>query len=353
MTIAGRKPILSQLKEGAAPDLTPLGRIAAAALRALHLVKAAVGVADYVIMPDHVHFLMVVNYDKDPQISPVYLAKRLMEVIEMAAANRGKPNGPEAPPLEPSPELLATYLREAIRLTDIEYCYGPEALRGLGAEPSVLSAHAREYFDRFVWVELSYSSLQLKCIREYIKLNPARYFWKRNHPDKFAVHRGLQTAAIKRACAKLPYGGKLRFDGVGELSLLASPFLFHVRLTLKKSVQEHAAAIAEIVERAKRGQVPVSGFISPGEKEALRRLKAEPRARFIRLLPAEMPPRYDPSAEDSRELAAGRMAIISAFPDAGKISAVAMRQDSALAHTFRAQCLRMNDMAAALCDFAA
>lgn len=55
---------------------------------------------------------------------------------------------------------------------------------------------------------------------------------------------------------------------------MGSPFLFHVRLTLKKTVAAHEAAIDEIVEKAKKGWVPVSGFISPGEKEALRRLKA-------------------------------------------------------------------------------
>ena len=48
----------------------------------------------------------------------------------------------------------------------------------------------------------------------------------------------------------------------------------------------------------------VSGFLSPGEKELLRCLKAEPRARFVKTLPYALPSRYDPSAEDSREIAA-------------------------------------------------
>ena len=85
--------------------------------------------------------------------------------------------------------------------------------------------------------------------------------------------------------------------------------------------------------------IPVSGFLSPGEKEALRRLKAEPLARFIKMRPCALPPKYDPSAEDSRELAADRMLILSGFPqsvvDAGAI--------------FRANCLAMNEMAAAIC----
>ena len=97
------------------------------------------------------------------------------------------------------------------------------------------------------------------------------------------------------------------------------------------------------------GWVPVSGFISPGEKEALRRLKGEPMARFIKLLPYELPDRYDPSAEDSREIAAGRLAILSAARGTAAISALVMRRDPTAAHAFRRNCLEMNEIAAALC----
>ena len=130
-----------------------------------------------------------------------------------------------------------------------------------------------------------------------------------------------------------------QWDAVGDLTLLGSPFLFHVRLTLKKTVAEHEAAIAEIVDKARRGAIPVSGFISPGEKEALHRLKAEPRARFVKMLPYALPPRYDPSAEDSRELAAHRMVVLSGFPQT-------VRDDRA---AFRRNCLAMNDLAAEIC----
>ena len=136
---------------------------------------------------------------------------------------------------------------------------------------------------------------------------------------------------------------------LGDIGLLGSPFLLHVRLTLKKTVTEHAAAIDEIVEKAKRGYIPVSGFISPGEKEVLRRLKAEPRVRFVKLVPFALPPRYDPSAEDSRELAADRLAIVSLQPETAAIRSLDIRQSQAAAHAFRANCLAMNALAAALC----
>ena len=210
---------------------------------------------------------------------------------------------------------------------------------GAGAVRSVV-------FARDCYIELSFDSRQLKAIRHYIKLNPARALWKSSHPDRFICHRAIKSRRLARFAPRL-------FDGIGALPLLGSPFLFHVRLTLKKSVAEHEEAIAGIVEKARRGMIPVSGFISPGEVEALRRLKAEPRARFIKLLPCELPPRYDPSAEDSREIAAGRLLILSCFRGTPAITSLDMKRNPAAAHAFRRNCLAMNDLAAQLCDNAA
>ena len=59
---------------------------------------------------------------------------------------------------------------------------------------------------------------------------------------------------------------------------------------------------------------------------------ATPNARFVKMLPCALPPRYDPSAEDSRELAADRLLILSGFTNTTPhISALAMRRDPAAA----------------------
>ena len=174
----------------------------------------------------------------------------------------------------------------------------------------------------------------------YIRLNPARKLWKLAHPDRFVCFQKIRHAILAPS---------RRWQGMGDLTLLGSPFLFHVRLTLKKSVAEHEAAIAEIVAKAKRGMIPVSGFISPGEVEALRRLKAEPHTRFIRMMPCSLPPSYDPSAEDSRELAADRLLILSGFTDTPPVPARDIRRCLGASHQFRQNCLKMNDLSAALC----
>ena len=376
---AERRAVFSRLvSEGGRPELSDIGELARAALRAVHRVWSAVTVSDYVIMPDHLHFLLIVNYDYDKSISPLFIAHRVADAVEMAVARGLERTGALAPAPPATPPSLATLapeppvtpqplttrapaklaeqraaemeglLKASVEAANVVAATGGLAVeKGLHFGAIVGGAGARApvrsvVFARDCYIELSFDARQLKAIRHYIKLNPARALWKLRHPDLFLCHRAIKA---RRLAPLAP----MSFDGIGALPLLGSPFLFHVRLTLKKTVAEHAAAIEEIIEKARHGMVPVSGFISPGEKEALRRLKAEPRARFVKLLPYTLPARYDPSAEDSREIAAGRLLILSCFRDTPGISSLDMKHNRAAAHRFRQNCLAMNDIAARLC----
>ena len=392
LVVAERRQVLSSIAEleasgqaGASgragrPALLPLGEIVVAALRAIHRVWPAVTISDYVVMPDHLHFLLIVDYNRHQGIAPLFIAHRFADAVERARAlveeRNGRGSAPNpgrapSPSVGPNPgrapnpgeghdlgraagalaerrvEFMAGLLREAAAAAREAAPGGLKVERGLrfgerrggaGARAPVRSV----VFARDCYIELSFDSRQLKAVRRYIKLNPARAIWKARHPDLFICYRAIKS---ERFAAFAPR----RFDAIGALPILGSPFLFHVRLTLKKTVAEHEAAIQEIVEKARHGMVPVSGFISPGEKEALRRLKAEPSARFVKLLPHALPARYDPSAEDSREIAAGRLVILSAFPDTPAIGSPAMKRDPAASHRFRQNCLAMNDLAARLC----
>ena len=105
----------------------------------------------------------------------------------------------------------------------------------------------------------------------------------------------------------------LSWSAIGDVTLLASPFLYPVRLSMKRTAEELESEIAEHVERARHGWTPVCGFLSPGEREFERRLKALPFSRWIKAVPYGLPERYDPSVEDSRWLAAHRELILSSF----------------------------------------
>lgn len=368
LVVAERREVLSRVTdERSRPALTRIGEIVQFALRAIHRVWPAATVSDFVIMPDHLHFLLIVDYGKDAAFSPLFVAHRLADAVEAVAERTG--GAPEPPRQAASTDdreakraiderkiaFMAARLREA-RIAANEAAqrgglkvekgqrFGERVDGGMAAGGAGAAAPVRTVvFARDCYIELSFDSRQLKAVRHYIKLNPARRLWKLRHPDLFVCHRAIKAARVVALAPR-------QFDGLGNLTLLGSPFLFHVRLTLKKTLAEHEAAIVEIVEKAKRGWVPVSGFISPGEKEALRRLKGEPAARFIKLLPSALPNRYDPSAEDSREIAAGRLAILSAAGDTAAISSLMMRRDPSAAHAFRRNCLELNDIAAALCE---
>ena len=307
----------------------------------LHTLCPALTASNFVIMPDHVHLLLMVDFSR--------LQGRFNPLVFIHWFRDWSSRAGDVTPVAPR--------------NWSEFYESGESERVIAWEEGF-------------WLDLAMGSRHLKAIRRYMKLNPARLLWKLRHPDRFKVvkvatarlfpneERGQSPEPPRVGQAPEPPGGAGDDGGSGEspvpclppvltalgdIGLLGSPFLLHVRLTLKKTVSEHAAAIDEIIEKAKRGYIPVSGFISPGEKEVLRRLKAEPRVRFVKLVPFALPPCYDPSAEDSRELAADRMAIVSLQPETAAIRSIDIRRSQSAAHAFRANCLAMNDLAAALC----
>ena len=295
ITIAteGRVKVLSRINPDATVTLLPAGEAVVAVWRETNSRNPALTASNFIIMPDHIHLLLIANYDLNPSFDVIGWIKDFQRRSEALAINDtgASPRAPNA--------------------------------AGFGAV-------APFHWERSFWLVLSFSSRQLKAIRRYIKLNPARALWKARHPNRF-----MRLANIRHPILD----ASRQWDAIGNPLLLSSPFLFHVRLTRKLSLEEHRPAIDEIVEKARRGMIPVSGFLSPGEKEALRRLKAEPHARFIKMRPCALPPHYDPSAEDSRELAADRLLIISGFPQS-ITDAVGI---------FRANCLLMNDLITEMC----
>lgn len=368
--VRGRRAVLSRLVEGAKrPELTKAGECVKALWLAVHGLNPALTASEFVIMPDHVHLLLIVNYDLDPNFRPLVFLHWFMEESErmIAAMGAGRAReratdggctpeprpvegafragaAPEPPTAEGVADLAADWaalLPTSMRAT---YCPGLQpalvdetASRGLGAQPALVAPSAvggsgvkppsfAFRWDRRFWLDLSFDARQLAAIRRYIRGNPARALWKRQHPDRFACHPRIRHRILDPA---------FTWSACGELTLLASPFLLAVSLTRKKALAEHEAEIAALVEKARQGWVIVCGFLSPGENELARRLREEPRARWIKTLAQGLPPRYDPSLADSRELAAGRLLILSALPVGAPFD--------------WNTCHKMNDLAAAMC----
>ena len=333
VALEGRRPLLSRLEsEQSRPTLSTFGETVKATLLAMHGAFPCATVSDFVIMPDHVHFLLIADYSRDAGFSPLWAAHRLLDATEMTW---GMDGGSAPAPPEALASAIAAARRNQGRLT----IDGAPPIVGSGAQPisrtqsfggSGAQPPSVPRWNRHCYIELSFDARQLKAIRRYIRLNPARAIWKQRHPDRFIRFANIRHSVLDPT---------RRWDAMGNLALIASPFLFHVRLTMRKTAEEHAPEISVILSRAERGLVPVSGFISPGEKELLRRLKAVPGTRFAKMVPFSLPPRYDPSAEDSRELAADRMLILSGFPQGTPDSR----------ESLRARCNIMNDLAATIC----
>jgi len=152
-------------------------------------------------------------------------------------------------------------------------------------------------------------------------MNPARYFWKQDNPDMFQCRANLRHPILDPA---------LPWSAVGDITILASPFLYLVRLTMQKTAAELEGEIATLLDRAAHGWTPVCGFLSPGEREFERRLKALPHSRWIKTVPYGLPLRYDPSVEDSHWLAEHRQLVLSSF-DRDEFSPFEVRRNACLA----------------------
>ena len=102
LALEGRPEALSELvDEQSRPRLTALGEIVKAAFVAVHQVWPAATLSDFVIMPDHIHFILIVNYEVAPDFNPLFFSHILMTAIEQGWANHhGQGSGaPEPPPV--------------------------------------------------------------------------------------------------------------------------------------------------------------------------------------------------------------------------------------------------------------
>lgn len=99
------------------------------------------------------------------------------------------------------------------------------------------------------WLLLVNAGRPLAAVRKYIKMNPARKMWKRLNPDRFVRRSGLKHAVLDPS---------LSWTAIGDLTLLANPFMFPVRLTRKMTVEQHLPEIEQ--KLAGLMGMPVSTF---------------------------------------------------------------------------------------------
>lgn len=162
--------------------------------------------------------------------------------------------------------------------------------------------------------------------RGYVAANPRREQLRRENRH---LLKTVRTAVHPRLTAAAP---GLRRDCIGDLALLDYPVLLPIVVSRRAApgdradesalrrtwagVQESALrrTIDDWCEQVGRGAIPIGGFISPGEKEALRSFVEIPKARVIRLLPYGLKD-FRPHGRQLENLAESRLLILSAFPE--------------------------------------
>ena len=114
LALEGRPEVLSELVgEQSRPKLTSLGEIVKAAFVVVHKVWPAATLSDFVIMPDHLHFILIVDYEVSPDFNPLFFSHILMTAIEdgWEQAHKLRGQAPEPPAALPD---MAALMRQAL-----------------------------------------------------------------------------------------------------------------------------------------------------------------------------------------------------------------------------------------------
>ena len=156
------------------------------------------------------------------------------------------------------------------------------------------------------WV--SVDAEMFDTFREYTAANPRREQLRRENRHllqtvRAAVHLRLEAAVPG-----------VTWDCLGDLALLDYPVLLPIVVSRRADESAIRRTIEGWLEQVKRGAIPIGGFISPGEKEALRAFSHIPHVRVIRMLPYGLK-EWKPHGRQLENLAESRLLLLSAFPE--------------------------------------
>lgn len=197
------------------------------------------------------------------------------------------------------------------------------ALRTLLGDPD-LEVWEEGYHDRVIM-----SSQTLRAERNYIRDNPRRYCLREAHRDLFVRVNNLDHPRLPR---------RETWAGFGNLFLIDKPDWLPVQVSRQAGQSELRSLKAEALDRARRGSVVVSPFISQGEKEIAGAVMAQEYGNMVLLKPEGFPPYYKPSGAYFDLCAKGRLLVLSPFSYSGRKQPLT-----------RERCLQMNAWVREMC----
>jgi len=82
--------------------LTPEGEAVLTLLWALHRLNPALSLSNRVVMPDHLHYLLIVDYDRDPTFDPLVFVHWFQRESERKVAESRLSGNPTLPVFLPT-----------------------------------------------------------------------------------------------------------------------------------------------------------------------------------------------------------------------------------------------------------
>lgn len=139
----------------------------------------------------------------------------------------------------------------------------------------------------------------IDATERYIRYNPLKWELMNGAARALRIHEPLDSPRLD-PCAY--------WKGVGNVALLgANEKIVSLRVSRKCGPAQVSAIVRRMESAVAQGWVVLSGFISPGEKAVRDMLCANPRARFIRILPSCIPnARFRPESRYAPAFSSGR-----------------------------------------------
>lgn len=172
------------------------------------------------------------------------------------------------------------------------------------------------YTDRII-----HSGRSLDAVFRYIRENPHRLAMRKLHPEFFSIMRNIEICGEK-------------WQAYGNLFLLRNPFKSAVIVRSAFSEEEKADKRGRWLWGAAHGEVLVSPFISPAEKE-IRDEAERLNGKIIHIQHTPFPKRFKPEAHRFAQCTSGQLLILAPMEPLAE-------------ERFRHICLHMNRIAEAL-----
>ena len=334
LTVPSREPLLGTLvipdhdPKNARIERTALGNAVVDELYVMCRHYPVIRILQFCLMPDHLHAIIHVTQVMETSIRSVIRGywqgvKKLGRAYTLAV----------------TAEFNSAITNEGVfpnLATTNEGVFPNSSIRNEGGFPNSAITNEGGYsfpvFTERPFIRPLSRRGQLQTMIRYVRMNPERLATKRLRPGYFRVQGDIEI-------------GLRKYDGVGNVAILmANRFdTVHVR---KLMVEEAKHGETEMLRnymnsrvlKAREGEVMVSPFISPHEKQVMDVLLREQRP-IILLADNGFREYYKPSDALFDACAAGRVLILSPWPF-----------DAQKRHISRAECVQLNAMAEEICE---